>query len=362
MKFFTKLNLLLVTVTILPIIVITGLFYWQMRDAISSQINDQLVSLADSKKQEIDTIITSYFNILKLVSNRTSLKVNLQEYLKNKDEQSLANIKQILLDNSQSVAEIQSITLFNKDNEMVASTDPQINKSKGFWPIIKQPEGKEKLQGVFKDAGNIPRLLFSSPVIFDNKVIGFITVTSIIDPVIKITSNYIGLGSTGEMLIAEKKESGDALFITPTRFDPNASLVRVVSKDQINVPVITAIQGQELLLTEKNIVDYRNVPAIAVTRFSPLVDWGLVVKIDRAEAYQPLVSLFYAFLLIFVLTEILVFMISLVASRSLIKPLTRLLGATKQLTQTDFSSPVVVDGHYAKNDELGVLVKVFNEM
>ena len=362
MKFFTKLNLLLIAVTVIPIIIITSLFYQQMTKAISNQINNQLVSLADSKKQEIDTVVNSYFNILKLVSNRTSLKVNLQGYLKNKDEQSLLNVKQILLDNSQSVSEIQSITVFSKDNEIIVSTDPQINQNKLLWPLITNPEEKEKLQGVFKDADSIPRLLFTSPIISNNQVIGFVVVTSIIDPINKIVGNYIGLGSTGEMLIAEKNESGDALFITPTRFDPTASLKLIVNKTQVNVPIITAIQGQNLLQTGTNIIDYRNIPVIAVTRYSPQVSWGLVVKIDRAEAYQPLKDLFYAFLFIFILTEILVFMIALVASRSLIKPLLQLLSATKKLSQSDFSSAVVVPGRYARNDEIGSLVNVFNDM
>ncbi|KKR48582.1 MAG: diguanylate cyclase [Candidatus Magasanikbacteria bacterium GW2011_GWC2_40_17] len=362
MKFFTKLILLLVGITIVPLIVITALFYWQMRDTISNQVNGQLISLANSKKQEINEVLNSYFNILKLTSSRTSLKTNLQDYSKNKDQQNLNKIYEIIRDASLVVSEIQSISVFDKENRLVVSTDSEIEKNKALWPLLQSPQEKEKYQGIFKDVDNIPRFLFTAPLILDNQNIGFIAVINFFDPVLKITSDFIGLGETGEMLIAQKNKEGDALFVTPTRFDPNASLTRIVTKDKINVPIVPATNGHETLLVENNIVDYKGTPVIAATRYALRADWGLVVKINRDEAYQPLKQLFNYFLIIFIITEISVLIISLLFSRWLINPLLYLSRVAQKLSQSDFDEVIFVASRYNRKDEMGFLIKVFNEM
>jgi signal transduction histidine kinase len=68
-------------------------------------------------------------------------------------------------------------------------------------------------------------------------------------------------------------------LINPLRFDPAAALTLRVDKDDLQRPTIQALLKNEKTFTD--IVDYRGVPVLAVTRYIEGVDWGLVAKIDK---------------------------------------------------------------------------------
>ena len=101
----------------------------------------------------------------------------------------------------------------------------------------------------------------------------------------EVANDYAGLGNTGETLLVKNDGKGNALFLTPIRFDANAALVRTVPKDRTDVPSIHAINGEEEIFD--NLVDYRDVPVFAATRYIPEANLGIVVKIDKAEALAP---------------------------------------------------------------------------
>lgn len=104
-------------------------------------------------------------------------------------------------------------------------------------------------------------------------------------PLRDVTADATGLGETGETIVAQRNDTGDALFLTPLRFDADATLRRTVSHGDWHVPITRAIAGRQT--TDVDAVDYRGEPVFAVTR--PVSGpFGLVVKIDRAEALRPL--------------------------------------------------------------------------
>lgn len=91
-----------------------------------------------------------------------------------------------------------------------------------------------------------------------------------------------GLGDTGEWLFAIRGDENQAIFAVPLKYDPEAAFVRAVPHDRLDVPITQALRNHET--TMLNAPDYREHPVIAVTRYIPETDWGLVAKIDQAEA------------------------------------------------------------------------------
>ena len=87
-------------------------------------------------------------------------------------------------------------------------------------------------------------------------------------------------------------------------------------------------------------------------------EWGLVTKIDKAEALQGVYRLRDALLLLGAILIPLLTLMSLALARSFIQPIQRLMRATKQIIAGDSAVQVKVDS----DDEFGELSRSFNSM
>ncbi len=87
-------------------------------------------------------------------------------------------------------------------------------------------------------------------------------------------------------------------------------------------------------------------------------EWGLVAKIDKAEALQGVRRLRDALLLLGAILIPLLTLMSLALARTFIRPIQRLIGATKQIIAGDSAVQVKVDSA----DEFGELSSSFNSM
>jgi PAS domain S-box-containing protein len=85
---------------------------------------------------------------------------------------------------------------------------------------------------------------------------------------------------TGETILV-RREGNDLVCFSPLRHIPACSLNRRFPLSAAPLPARLALEGRETFM-EYN--DYRGVPVLAAARNIPLAGWGMVRKIDRAEA------------------------------------------------------------------------------
>ena len=88
---------------------------------------------------------------------------------------------------------------------------------------------------------------------------------------------------TGEVVLLYK-DGGDLVHITPLKFRDAAPLSVEVPYDRKNLAGREAVLGHRLF---GEFADYRKVPVLAATRPIAKTDWGMVVKVDKAEALAP---------------------------------------------------------------------------
>ena len=185
-----------------------------------------------------------------------------------------------------------------------------------------------------------------------------------------------GLGKTGETFLVGQdfklRSSLRAFLQTPDQYFQTLRS-QGVSKEKIdwikraNSPVLIqevrtegakrALAGQTGEMEE---VDYRGkrvLKSYQPIRFGNL-EWGLVAKIDKAEALQGVRRLRDALLLLGAILIPLLTLMSLALARSFIQPIQRLMGATKQIIAGDSAVQVKVDSA----DEFGELSSSFNSM
>jgi class 3 adenylate cyclase len=185
-----------------------------------------------------------------------------------------------------------------------------------------------------------------------------------------------GLGKTGESFLVGQdfklRSSFREFLETPDQYFQTLR-AKDVSKEKIdwikraNSPVLIqevktegakrALAGQTGEMEE---VDYRGKRVLK--SYQPIrignFEWGLVAKIDKAEALQGVRRLRDALLLLGAILIPLLTLMSLALARSFIKPIQRLMGATKQIIAGDSSVQVKVDSE----DEFGELSSSFNSM
>jgi PAS domain S-box-containing protein len=357
MKIRSKLILAFLAVSLSSMILISLLFYSNEKKNLTQQIFNHLESVASIQHNRIKAINTQNIVRLKLVASRTQLRVSLRDYNIDFNADHLERITRIIEDARASLSDFKNICIVSLKGIVIASTDPsRVGRNISGNDFFRQ--GKTDYSGdhFFLEEDQNLMTHLSGPLILYGQLLGVLVIESGVGNIISSVSDYTGLGKTGETILARRLGNGDAQFLLPTRFDTAAALKLTIPKDRLDIPIIQAFHGYEHLLTDA--LDYREVPVLAVTRYIEDTDWGLVVKIDLAEALAPISELRNLIsLTIFFATMIIVF-VSLSLSKSITRPITRLTGTVKTISEGHYD----VSADESAKDETGILARAFNRM
>lgn len=124
-----------------------------------------------------------------------------------------------------------------------------------------------------------------SPIISNSgEVTGALMMESRLEPITDLVSMHEGIGYSSEAHLVQKTADGSAQFITPLRFDRQAAFNK-------ELPATANKPGNQALVESQgkvvNGLDYRGVESVLAIQSIPDTGWGLVVKIDTDEAYEP---------------------------------------------------------------------------
>jgi len=133
-----------------------------------------------------------------------------------------------------------------------------------------------------------PAAFIASPVLAQGGAMGSLVLQVGPAEVDAIAQDYEGLGETGEIVLGSLSDK-KVVFMTPVRHDSHAAFRRTIDVgSSIERPLQQAAQGER---GQGIAVDYRGEPVLAAWRYLPSFRWGLVLKIDTAEAFAPAAAL-----------------------------------------------------------------------
>lgn len=297
---------LFLLIALVPLI-FAGLFsYQKVKEALIKETINKLVAVADVQEKRVNEALDRYLDYAKLIASRTQLRSSFKEYEETKNPEAIVKI---ITEAKNAVPAIRMINIADEHEMTVASTDKtRIDKplNSFWWEEHPKPAVSYHLHEVFKDDSNVLYVRLHGPLNLEGERIGLLEIEFSADLFMEVTEDYTGLGKTGEVVLAKKNQAGDALFLTPLRFDSGAALSRGMSQEKSSNPIISALTKKEEVLTSGNIVDYRDELVFSVTRFIDSLEWGLVVKIDQAEALAPIKNLLGIYASILFLTIIFV--------------------------------------------------------
>ncbi|HIJ80040.1 MAG: diguanylate cyclase [Desulfobulbaceae bacterium] len=195
----------------------------------------------------------------------------------------------------------------------------------------------------------------AAPVLAGNEVLGAVAIQLNEDRLFYIFTDYIGLGKSGELVAGRLRADGAVIAAGPLRNRPDALEKGLVFKDGAGIPIHDAVLGRKGAgLT----IDYRGREVVAAWDYVPSLNWGLVVKIDRAEAFASIYQqdLFAGALLLAAL--LLVLNGIWLATKRITDPIKKLTATVKDFAGGDFKARAEED----QFNEVGLLAKTFNEM
>jgi len=260
---------------------------------------------------------------------------------------------------------------YGYDNIMVANPDGEIifvskNESKPTYLGKSMLEIDEKtiIEGkkavyvseIIPDIGGDgrPELYTAAPIndpegnllgilIFDIQVLRFL------DALMQESYN----GDSGESLIA-KRIGSEIVFLHNLRFDTDAALNRKIPLEGEVVAMHHAVSGENGFDIAK---DDRNVEVLAAWRHIPELDWGLVSKIDTAEAFSPIDQLQQDITVLAIVFMIGVGFFAVSAARSLSKPIIAIKNLAEDISKGKLDARTIVHS----SDEIGQLESMMNK-
>ena len=190
---------------------------------------------------------------------------------------------------------------------------------------------------------------------FEGKFIGVVALDKKMGEFYESIQDAAGLGKTGETLIC-KRVGNEIRILNPLRHDPDAALNRkLVIGSNIAMPLQMAAQGGG---GAGITVDYRGKEVVAAWRYVPLLDWGLVVKIDASEAFLPARKLERLAILLTAIIIAIGVVAAFITSKYITKPIIELRKGTEIIGSGNLGYKVGTSA----SDEIGQLSRAFDRM
>ena len=361
-----KLLIFALCISLIPILVITILFYLSARGSVEKQINQKMIAVAESKALHIEAFLkTIRGRTIDFCSDgyiRDKLDIINQKVLLEQD--AVVDLSSHLKNNKMPLdPDIASITVLNTTGTVVASTIKSIigndfsNHEEFVHIVSKNKKEVFTHRPHFQQYLNHSTMEVAAPVtsMESGQTIGIIINAYNQEIINDITSNREGMGNSGEIVIGLKEE-GTIQFINTLKYTPGATTtLKIPLNDEAAEPMRLALEGKYGTIIGH---DYRDINVIAAYRYIPSIGWGLVAKMDKAEAFGPLTVLRNIAIVLGGVSSIAVILVGISFSISTSRPINRLTAAAKKISNGNYDYSVEIDRH----DEIGALAVSFNSM
>ncbi len=322
---------------------------------LEQEIANHLESIASARASHIQTYFNQNLDRLRLITSRTQLRMLVREYQSEPSYETQQQMNRILQDAIIPVQELRFISIVDINGRIIASTDESMlgqNVSQDHYFIHGL---KDEHVSFEKHIGhNHHDLYFAGPLTLNDELIGI--GVSAIGPfeLSDIIRDRTGLGQTGEVMLAFQDLAGNCIFPLERRFESQA--LEPACIDDQDTAMGRALNQEETLLLDQQ--DYRGQTVIAVTRYIPGIDLGLVAKIDRDEALSAVYSLALILLLAGVSFSALYFVVNYFIARFISQPIENLRKGAQEFEKGNYNFQIDT----ISQDEVGDLGRSFIQL
>ncbi|OHC00226.1 MAG: hypothetical protein A3G70_03785, partial [Planctomycetes bacterium RIFCSPLOWO2_12_FULL_39_13] len=369
--------------TTVPLLFVCIVEYYSSKNAIEQRVIEQLTSIADLKKIELNNWLEERLTDTSAIARNkvlaaavTSLlqqrrRFDNVEHLKNSETAGI-NYKRVLESLhvlKQFYKHYNVISVIDGANgEIVVSTYPDIvgKTVKSFNSYVdilqeKEVDVRDVYTSELTDQNCMtyfcpvcltdPLTLESSDVII-GVILLDVNVKNSIEPLIR---NWPGMGNTGETLLV-RKEGNNIVYLNDLRHKEGTALKFTSdSRSTLDTPSVLSASGKEGI---NKSLDYRNVRVLSAYRHIPVLNWGLVAKQDLTEAFAPIEKLKNRVIALIFICLAFVIVIGISFANRITKPILLLVEGAKAIGLGNLDHRISV----VSQNEVGLLATEFNQM
>lgn len=352
-KFKSINNLLLfwfLIVSIVPMIIMTGLTYDQRIKSIRQEAFNKLSGIRDIEKNGINIWFDHVSQYISFVSEEIGKRYSASRNGETAYISYSGNIKKFLSDTASMQGYLEDLYLTGP-NGFLLSSSSQIDSLPNELAAL-QDEAISERDDVFSDVyrsnkGKLVIALVHPLLSPTGKPYGALTGTIDLETIFAELLRRPGLGNSGETMIV----GTDGTVLNQLLWSDYAPLVLKANM----LSAGNAQKGQNGNLREK---DYRGEEVLSSYTFLPKPRWGLIVKQDLVEVDTPLFSMLHLVLIIFSFSVSGTCALAIFISRSISEPIGKITDVAKRIDKGELTARNAVD----RADELGILGKNINTM
>jgi len=339
------------------VILTSGVLIWTAyifaRDMLVDQIHARLTVTASDRQTLLLAYIRQQHERVRLVASRTRLRQLLQERTEDKiaDETFRAGSRPILVDAQQSAGDFLVIGITDLAGKVITATDDAyLGKDFSTDAAFVYGQHIAYLGLPHLTRGRYQTFLTAPVVAQEGRLLGVVMVVLDLGSMEQLLSDDTGLGQTGEVIVGTRM--GEQVhYLLPPRSAPEITDVPLTS-----VPAMAkAIWGYKGFM---HTTDSRGVEVVAAYQPVRYQAWGLVAKLDVAEAYAPVKRLRRLLLAL----EAVMLLAGLAASYVLARRFTRPVIALARTAATVAAGHLDARVTVTASDEIGRLGTTFNHM
>ncbi len=353
MRLIEKIILLFLGISLLPLLLVSTIFYSSVNISMRKQINEHLNNIATIQEHRLIEIRNHNLSRLSDFTSRIHLRNLLNTYTSNAGTAQI-EITAIIVEAKSLGKDVNLIAVTDPNGKVIASTAQEhtatlLPLSELFKSGIK--ENTIKLTADTETKNNV--FYLSGPIKHADKTLGVVIIEINANELTKTLADHTGFGRTGEIYLGQRLDNGQLSFLTPRRFE-NPESGQIIT--QTNGPMYKALTNQEGIFP--NITDYRNQKVIATTRAIDGSGWGLVSKIDSSEAFQPLKNLRNELIMLFFVNSVIVVFAAIALARRFTQPILEIDEVAEIASRGKLDKRVAS----TSKDEIGSLAHTFNKM
>lgn len=344
-----------VVLAIVPVILIQTLTINRTRDELQTHVFEKLESIADIKRDQIETWIKDSAISLQLFLSEP-VSSQLLQFAQAPDEAQQERINQLLKQATSTETEqsihFQEVFLYLPDGRIIAASDESllgriVNRQPYFNASL---EGNYVQSPYYSPSSNELQMILTQPLYnAQQQLIAVVGVQLDLSILGEIMLSRSGLGETGETYLVSLESR---YLLTPSRFE-GYPLTRAYHSEGIN----KALQG----LNGSNIYTNYRIPGesvMGVYRWIPEMQAGLLAEIEVAEAQASINEIQQNNQLLLIMISLIALSIGLSIAAYLTRPILALTQTASRISQGDFSQRAEV----LTRNEIGVLAEGFNTM
>ncbi len=356
-----RLTFWFLIIALAPLLTALVITYTQRTSVIEARTFDKLGAIRDLKVARLQDWLAERASDMHVISNNIELTdlenvFNKTSFNQN-DDKVIENSNRIINRYLKNHSAYREIFIINPSNGrvMISTDNHLVGENQSANDYFTKPMQSRELS--IKDiyySENLSdySMVYSHPIFCskhtDEHIVGIIVAyIDLNNSLYKILAERVGLGATGETLIVNK----DVMALNELRWYDNAPLNLHISAE----PAVKSSQGETGIAVT---TDYRGEQIIAAYTYIPETAWGFVCKQDFYELNAPIRLMFYNFIILFIVSTIIIYLLALLIGRSLSKPIIDMAKLARNIQSGDFSSRVVIES----GDEQGFLAASINKM